>query len=201
MQTAQECCNKLKVCYAQLNYVRLIFQLQQELSCITQDNDSISEFFTKLSSLWEELSDYMPLSTCSCKKCACKVFVKLEKAQDTNKICKLLMGLNDSCDMIRGQIMIMDPKPSLDKDYSLVLQEERQKEARNAVPMVESLVINVEFKRQKEKLHGPKCPNMSNHTVDTCFKHGYPTNYPKKPFYGRGGCRGCGGSRKSSNQS
>lgn len=63
---------------------------------------------------------------------------------------KFLIGLSDSYDMIRGQIILMEPKPSLDKAYSLVLWEERQKETRNPAIIVESFAMNVGFKRQRK---------------------------------------------------
>jgi hypothetical protein len=36
------------------------------------------------------------------------------------------MGLNDSFAQIRGQILLIDPLPSINKVFSLVIQEERQ---------------------------------------------------------------------------
>ena len=101
METAQECWEKLKVLYAQPNDVR-IYQLQQELSSITQGNGSVTDFFTKLTSLWEELGHYRPTPSCSCNQCKCKYTELQEKAQDTDKIFKFLMGLSDAYDMIRG---------------------------------------------------------------------------------------------------
>lgn len=41
------------------------------------------------------------------------------------------MGLNPMCTNIRGQILHMDPLPTVNKIYSLLLQEEKQGEALN----------------------------------------------------------------------
>ena len=89
----------------------------------------------------------------------------------------------------------MDPKPSIDRAYFLVLQEERQKESRNNMQVIETSAMNAGYKRQKENLTCANCPNMSNHITENCFKvHGYPNStIPKRPFYGRGGYRGRGG--------
>ena len=38
-----------------------------------------------------------------------------------------LMGLNDSYSQIKGQILLMDTLPSINKVYSLLIQEERQR--------------------------------------------------------------------------
>ena len=38
-----------------------------------------------------------------------------------------LMGLHDSFSQIRGQLLLMDPMPPINKIYSLVSQEEHQR--------------------------------------------------------------------------
>ena len=38
------------------------------------------------------------------------------------------MGLNESYGAVQGQILLLDPLPSINKFFSLVLQEERQRE-------------------------------------------------------------------------
>lgn len=47
---------------------------------------------------------------------------------------KFLMGLDPEYTIVRGQILMMDPLPNINKVFSLVLQEERQK----GVPIVSS---------------------------------------------------------------
>lgn len=42
---------------------------------------------------------------------------------------QFLMGLNDAFSHIRGQILLIDPLPPINKAFALVLQEERQQEA------------------------------------------------------------------------
>lgn len=39
------------------------------------------------------------------------------------------MGLNDTFSHIRGQILLINPLPQINKVFALVLQEERQREA------------------------------------------------------------------------
>ncbi|KAL0404363.1 UNVERIFIED_CONTAM: hypothetical protein Sradi_2077100 [Sesamum radiatum] len=48
------------------------------------------------------------------------------KQQD--RLMQFLMGLNDSFDHIRGQILMVEPLPDVAKAYSMVLREERQRE-------------------------------------------------------------------------
>ena len=41
---------------------------------------------------------------------------------------QFLMGLNESFDGIRSQILLLDPFPSVNKVYSMVLRIEKQRE-------------------------------------------------------------------------
>ena len=38
-----------------------------------------------------------------------------------------LMGLNDSFSLVRGQLLLMDPLPAINKVFSLISQEEYQR--------------------------------------------------------------------------
>ena len=40
---------------------------------------------------------------------------------------QFLMGLNESYNQIRGQILLIDPLPSINKVYSLLIQDESQR--------------------------------------------------------------------------
>lgn len=42
-------------------------------------------------------------------------------------VISFLMGLNDSFAQVRGQLLLMDPIPSINKVFSLVSQEEHQR--------------------------------------------------------------------------
>lgn len=53
-----------------------------------------------------------------------------------------LMDLNDTYSHIRGQILLMDPLPPLNKVFSLLTQEERQMLRRLLLNMRNLLVSN-----------------------------------------------------------
>nr|XP_023874308.1 uncharacterized protein LOC111986850 [Quercus suber] len=106
-------------------------------------------------------------------------------------IMQLLMGLNDSFSHIRGQILLMDPIPSVHKVYSLLIQDEKQRSIRQGSsngPFVESTALAAKaiihssktFKKGKER---PICSHcgLLGHTVEKCYKiHGYPPGYKIK---------------------
>ena len=41
------------------------------------------------------------------------------------RVLQFLMGLNDSFFTVRAQILLMDPLPSINKVFSLIIQEEK----------------------------------------------------------------------------
>ena len=102
-----------------------IFQLRCDMVNLTQDQDSVSVYFTKLKALWEELSNYRPI--CSCGKCTCGGVKALHDHYQMEYIMSFLMGLNDSYSQVCGKLLLMDPLPPLNKFFSLVSQEERQR--------------------------------------------------------------------------
>lgn len=103
------------------------------------------------------------------------------------------MGLDESYAQIRGQILLMEPIPPINKVYSLILQEEKQREVAsfhpsNSASQVAFAVKNSSQKgvsdpKQKQgKKDRPLCSHCGvlGHSVDKCFKlHGYPPNYGK----------------------
>lgn len=64
-----------------------------------------------------------PVPECSCV--AAKVVVD---ALDSNRLIQFLMGLNDVYDSIRAQVLLMEPLPSTNKAYSMILRVEKQRE-------------------------------------------------------------------------
>ena len=88
------------------------------------------EYFTHLSILWDELQNYEPLPTCSCEKCVCNVNEKISNIPHREAIMQFLMGLNDFFSHIRGKILLMDPIPSVEKVFSLLIQDEKQRSVR-----------------------------------------------------------------------
>ncbi|KAL0398048.1 UNVERIFIED_CONTAM: hypothetical protein Scaly_0253200 [Sesamum calycinum] len=103
---------------------------------------------------------------------------------------QFLMGLNDSFDAIRNQILVMDPLPVVDKAYSLVLRVESQRQGQmhieeantNAALLAKNMDVTRDVKQfQKKKTFVDKknqfCDhcNKSGHSRNACFKlHGYP---------------------------
>lgn len=124
-----------------------VFQLHKAISVLSQDQMSVSSYFTKLKGLWDELLNYRPLPNCSCG--AMKTLIDF---QHLEYVMKFLMGLNDSFSNVRGQIVINEPLPSINKVFSLILQEEKQKELTSSMmPPADSIAF---FSRSNENRGG-----------------------------------------------
>uniref|UniRef100_A0A2N9I0J6 CCHC-type domain-containing protein n=1 Tax=Fagus sylvatica TaxID=28930 RepID=A0A2N9I0J6_FAGSY len=177
---ASEIWTDLKERFSQVNGPRL-FELEQSIHNLVQDTMSVTTYFTKLKSLWEELSALRTIPICTCG--SSKEIIQYQHYQ---RFIKFLMGLNDSYGPTRSQILLMDPLPSVNRAYALILQEERQRNISHATPLPRSAALaamgrpsqsNMKLStRTKEKLKCNHC-GREGHTMERCYKlHGYPTD-------------------------
>lgn len=59
-----------------------IYSLHEELSNISQEaNMTITEYYTKVKSVWDEIDNLNPLPTCTCDGCSCGLTKKVLKLQ------------------------------------------------------------------------------------------------------------------------
>ncbi|XP_022880683.1 uncharacterized protein LOC111397952 [Olea europaea var. sylvestris] len=108
------------------------------------------------------------------------------------------MGLNESYSQTRGQILLIDPLPAINKVFSLVAQEEKQREitARITHNLDSVAMVAKNFNRNQytnEGINNYTGPNnkkecrqcshhgLLGHKIDKCYKvHGYPPRYKFK---------------------
>jgi hypothetical protein len=83
---------------------------------------------------------------------------------------QFLMGLNETFTQVRGQILLMDPMPNIDRVFSLIRQEEWQRSiGQLSVPMCNLLLYFATLNQLN--LHLPnkvfrKETNLHAHIVD-----------------------------------
>lgn len=182
-ESAHEIWKDLKDRFQQSNGPR-IFQIRRELVNLKQNQDSIGVYFTKLKSLTEELINFRP--HCTCNKCECNGVQEIEQYFQTEHIMNFLMGLHESFTQSRGQILLMDPLPPLNRVFSLIAQEEKQKSVSSDVQHSMAFMTKASNPSRKspnqshKSSNRPYCThcNFQGHTVDKCYKlHGYPPGY------------------------
>ena len=118
------------------------------------------------------------------------------KFKEQDQIIQFL--INDSYNVVRGQILLMKELSSVWEVYSLIIQDEKQREIGS--PVIGGVSIAAAVKTQKRAvsshhrsgnqtsfrgtptsnertLHCTHC-NQDHHTIDHCYKlHGYPLGY------------------------
>lgn len=94
--TAKELWDELKERFGECN-IPLLYQIQREISIVTQGNLTVAQYYTKLKKFWDELACLIPVPECTCG--AAK---NIADALDSNKLIQFLIGLSDAYDPIRG---------------------------------------------------------------------------------------------------
>ncbi|KAB2626240.1 hypothetical protein D8674_017900 [Pyrus ussuriensis x Pyrus communis] len=69
-----------------------------------------------MKSLWDELSSYSDSISCTCGA-----------QNERNKLMQFLIGLNDSYSVVRGQLLLINPLPTVRQAYASISQEENQR--------------------------------------------------------------------------
>lgn len=153
----------------------------------------------------EELNNYKPMSICNW--CNCGRLKSILELHSQERVFQFLIGLNDSFSTVRAQIILIDPLPSINKVFSLFIQEEKQREitvsslSHEFVALMtkyESILISPpthihelvvlmtkstpgpRFAKLNYRNDRPICSHcrVSGHTIENYYKvHGYPPGF------------------------
>ncbi|XP_016558245.2 uncharacterized protein LOC107858017 [Capsicum annuum] len=193
---------ELEDCYDQTNGAKL-YQVQKEINDLTQGALDITGYYTKMKKLWEELNTLNARGQCNCKF-ICGAKETLYKAEQDRRLIQFLMGLDETYTILRGNIIMMNLLPTVAQAFSLLVQDEQQREVRPSSQLVtESTALNVNFQGNNTNFNTnyassgrsnglnyassnrtggirsgrPFCDycKRPGHTKDKCYKlHGYP---------------------------
>ncbi|PNX74638.1 retrovirus-related Pol polyprotein from transposon TNT 1-94, partial [Trifolium pratense] len=148
--------------------------LQQEICALRQETRSVTDFYSDLKTLWEELELYLPIPTCTCHhRCSCEAMRSARRNHTLLQTVRFISGLNDRFSTVKSQILIMDPLPPINKVFSLVIQHERQG---NSFELDDSKILVNAAKNGKfapsSKPSTRSCSycGKDNHVVENCFK-------------------------------
>ncbi|XP_031255969.1 uncharacterized protein LOC116113958 [Pistacia vera] len=115
-----------------------IFRLKKTLASLVQDADSVSIYYGKRKTLWDELSIYDPIPMCTCG-----IAKTLLDRYQRDSVFQFLMGLHDTYSNVRDQIMMLDPLPPVSKIFSLIQQQERQHQLLPPNPSPDSMALAI----------------------------------------------------------
>jgi len=158
----------------------------------------MAAYYGKLKVFWDELANCDKIPKCTCGGCKCSIGSQLVKRREEGKFHQLLMGLDDaSYATVRSSILAIDPLPSLNNVYTILIQEERVKMITKSMDergLVLGLVAQVGNKasgRGERIVTCSKC-GKNGHDVKECLQIvGYPEWWGDRPRHeGRGAERG-----------
>ncbi|OIT22004.1 hypothetical protein A4A49_64957, partial [Nicotiana attenuata] len=147
----------------------------------------LADYFFKLRDLWDEFDAIMP-----CPGCPCPESKRYLEHFEYQRLLQFLTGLNETYTQARNQIMMMHPTPSLNKAYSLIIDQESQMSIANLTQIVQTSELlegaalysnkeagytggNLKFK--KNQLQCEYC-HYKGDSKENCFKLiGYPPDF------------------------
>ncbi|KAH0715709.1 hypothetical protein KY284_008614 [Solanum tuberosum] len=195
VQDSAELWRELEDRYEQTNGAKL-YQIQREINDLSQGSLDITGYYTKLKKLWEELSTLNAKAQCTCN-CTCGAKALVHKAEQDRRLIQFLMGLNEIYTVIRGSILMMNPLPTMAQAFSLLVQDEHQREIRPSNHFnVEATALHAGNVRPSSSYKTNYAPNGSHghsqlqykdkfctycnrtgHLIEKCYQlHGYPTS-------------------------
>lgn len=203
IENAADAWKNLQIRFSHSDIFR-ISDIQEELYKFRQGTLDVSNYFTHLKVLWDELENYRPIRSCSCViLCSCGATASIRRYREQDYVIRFLKGLNEKFTHSKSQIMMMNPLPEIDKAFSLVIQQER--EMNNTVSTIMPVVgkgeegvalsaqaspdaqpnRNNQYRGKYQGYGGQSgqkrvCTHCgrTNHTIDTCFiKNGYPPGF------------------------
>ncbi|XP_039138839.1 uncharacterized protein LOC120276181 [Dioscorea cayenensis subsp. rotundata] len=113
-ETTSQIWNDLNERFSQSNAPK-IYQLKHSISALKQEGMTVSFYFTQLKSLWDELSNILPITPCICGNAK-----SVLDQQHQDRAIEFLQGLHDKYSVVRSQILLMEPFPSIQRIYNLV---------------------------------------------------------------------------------
>nr|GMD37430.1 Integrase, catalytic core [Ipomoea batatas] len=103
------------------------FEIRRAVTLLRQDKATVSTYYTKLKSLWDEMNCTTPLPMCNCQGCKCNLSKKYAELREKEQLYDFLMGLDEEFNTVKSQILSTRPIPSLGVAYHMVSEDEQQR--------------------------------------------------------------------------
>jgi len=136
-----------------------------------------------MKTLWEELNSHRPMPNCTCiHPCRCEAMRSARNFRLEDQVIQFFTDLNEQFSFGKTQVLLMDHLPSINKVYSLVVQEES-----NSIPLPSSaslddsnILVNASDANRSfgRGMNSNGCKgsrlctfcNRSNHTLETLYQ-------------------------------
>lgn len=181
--TAKAICGAVTLAYSDLEDPSQMFDLRHRSRNLRQDEGTVSQYFSSLTKLWQELDLFTQPAWIDTANS--EIYRKLLAKERTYDF---LTGLNPILDDVRGRILSIKPVPSLDAIFSKVLREEQRRHIMlGGSSMAFASSINSDASAMAARFpdsRGPRKPlwcdhcNRPHYTKETCRKlHGKPADW------------------------
>ncbi|KAL0366830.1 UNVERIFIED_CONTAM: hypothetical protein Sradi_3573100 [Sesamum radiatum] len=169
-----------------------IYNLEREIASISQGELSVTAYFTKIKMLRDELVCLDPIPSC-----VCAAHRQIMAREDSRQLIRFLMGLNNTYEHVRSHILLMDPRPHVQKAFAMVMSVEKQLfvQVQHSVGANGAIYqLNHRDSKQRIDKRSLLCDycKKTGHLKENCFKlNGTPEWYQelsdkKKKGVGRG---------------
>ena len=174
-KTAKEVWDAARKMYSDLGNASQIFEIRTKLKEIKQGNQTVTQYFSDLQDLWQDLDVYLD-TTPLCATCTTIQRQQLEK----ERVFDFLTGLNNDLDEVRGCLVGRTPFPDTEEAFS----EVRREEARRRVMLITLELQPIESSALVSKFgspppHGKSTPDPRPNRkgdrpwCDHCQRHGH----------------------------
>lgn len=92
------------------------------------------DYYGRLKKVWDQLQVLEPLPDCSCgalPKCSCNMFAKLLETNHLKRLIQFTAGLHKDYGGAKTNLLSMDPLPTVNKAYHIMLQIEKHNSLTN----------------------------------------------------------------------
>ncbi|KAL8114462.1 hypothetical protein AgCh_021356 [Apium graveolens] len=141
----------------------------------------ISEYYTSLSSLWEEIDSLNALpSVADITPEMSKLLKAIETTKEESRLFQFMNGLDEVYGAQRSQLLMLSPLPSVEVAYAVIQQEESLREVLTQGNVFDTDVMAMYSKGSCDKL--PVCSSCGKkgHSSDRCWiVIGYPKWHTK----------------------
>ncbi|XP_012477502.1 uncharacterized protein LOC105793120 [Gossypium raimondii] len=140
-------------------------------------------FASSATAVWKDFREYfhkdecdtlVPFSSCGCDQSRQNVEHALQQC-----LFQFLMGLSESYNAVHNQILLMNPLPTVNQAYSMLTQEESQKQHSSSVVGLDLVSLHSTHVVQKKRFNGT-CDHfkIKEHKRENCYRIiGYPADF------------------------
>ncbi|XP_071718496.1 uncharacterized protein [Rutidosis leptorrhynchoides] len=104
----------------------ITFNLHKKINTISQNGDSLSDYYHKLNSLWKQFDALVKLPSCGCDN------TEFKSHDDLIKLMQFLMGLDECYHAVISNILTRETLPSVQNAFSIMSREESQRDSSSA---------------------------------------------------------------------